>query len=135
MSIDFSKKPEGATHFYDNDGPELCYYKEDWYENKNRPPVGTIFESLNKNLNDSYWIKSEMIFVGRFYCVYTIKGGEIERCVHKADAFVQFRPIKSDRDKAIEEMSRIILSTDNGIINDISLGAIYDAGFRLPESK
>lgn len=44
-------------------------------------------------------------------------------------ANLKFRPIKSDREKAIEEMSRIIHDHD-GIINDRSLGAIYDAGYR-----
>ena len=47
----------------------------------------------------------------------------------------KFRPIKSEREKFIEKLSEVLHSTENGVINDISLGQAYDAGFRAPESK
>ena len=46
------------------------------------------------------------------------------------DNSYEFRPIKSDREKAIEEMAKIFFDAQNGIANDISFGALYDAGFK-----
>jgi hypothetical protein len=41
----------------------------------------------------------------------------------------RFRPLQSDREKAIEEMARIFYSNGHEI-NDESFGALYDAGFK-----
>lgn len=46
---------------------------------------------------------------------------------------VTFRPIKSDRDKAIEDMSRIFYQRD--LVVDESFGALYDAGYRKINSE
>jgi len=44
---------------------------------------------------------------------------------------VKFRPIKSDREKAIDEMLK--LNTHDGA--RVFMGALYDAGYRKQESE
>lgn len=49
------------------------------------------------------------------------------------------RPIRPkeeiEREKAIERMAKIMLDTGEHTINDITLGALYDAGYRLQEGE
>lgn len=45
----------------------------------------------------------------------------------------RFKPLLAEREKAIEVMSKIMHSVEGeeGLINDLTLGALYDAGFRF----
>lgn len=41
---------------------------------------------------------------------------------------IEFRPIKTDREIFIENAAKIMVDAGDGVINDISLGALYDSG-------
>ena len=45
-----------------------------------------------------------------------------------------FRPLRTEREKTIEDMSRLMHEHDS-VINDTTLGALYDAGYRKVEVR
>lgn len=102
----------------------------DWYKSKELPPVGTECEFNLVTFWKPCTVKGEGLSYGRK--VVFIQIGDDVKIVADADAF---RPIKSEREKAIEEMARIFQSN---CMYDYSeqpfldgLGSLYDAGLRF----
>jgi hypothetical protein len=106
----------------------------DWFENGELPPIGDVCEYASI-LNEGVWIKCKPMFFGEEQCVvYDLNSdrefsGKIKTAI--------FRPIKSDREKAIEAAHNILLEKGyNSRIMDNAIGHLYDAGLlRLPEDK
>lgn len=99
-----------------------------WHERGEFPPVGStckfylnsgrvvnlIIQSHQENGVCLGWSEEELVFYG-------------------SNDPKRFKPLQTEREKAIEEMSKIIHSVEGeeGLINDLTLGALYDAGFRF----
>lgn len=96
------------------------------------PPAGTECEVLNPGIDNAEWEKCTILFMGKVVCVY-----ESESCVERVghhDLYnVQFRPIKTERELAIEEISRI-LNDDVYQSTKFIAEKLYDAGYRKNES-
>lgn len=110
-----------------------------WYENDEIPPVGTkciadFSKSRNEFLKSIGMVNVEIVMHSMCAdnthktAVFRWKKGNVFYYHAVLGDGGSFRPKKSDRENAIEKMSKIIHEATGGIINDISLGALYDAG-------
>jgi hypothetical protein len=163
MTIDWSKAPKDATHcdetngrWYKNEADVWkFYYVCSWIAGCNRPgfgaeltprpdaavwrgpqdglpPVGTVCEY---KLGNGNWFKCEIISHNRLVikCPHLeTDNGEGLQILGNHEAI--FRPIQSDRDRAIEEMLKVKETIYGG--NDMErrqMAALYDAGYRKGE--
>lgn len=97
-----------------------------WFERGEFPPVGTVCEVKTKTFKE--WIKC--FVVGKSSCGYAVI--ECYGYAFIIDSTHYFRPLRTEREMAIEDMSNIMHSVESqeGLINDLALGALYDAGYR-----
>ena len=100
-----------------------------WHERGELPPVGC--ECEYKPVND--WVKCKVLFAGD--SLYVLGVQEFEICVRVLD--VDFRPIRAEREKAIDEIAASIGANFRFEGYDLharitrSLSeVIYDAGYR-----
>ncbi|TWI48035.1 hypothetical protein IQ22_04228 [Pseudomonas duriflava] len=130
MSIDWSKAPEGTTHYskfsglyYKLEGDAVFYWDSaynGWRESNfpdkqlvprptslvwngpedGLPPVGTVCEFRNNE--HLCWVKGEVLFIGEQVAVM---GAEEEEIADFIDRF-QFRPIRTPEQIAAEERVR-----------------------------
>lgn len=121
------------------DGLEICEKIEkkltsvdnDWHIRGEWPPVGVECEILQSNISgDLDWVRVKVIAYTEKSVVIEMLGSEILR-----SRDFKFRPIKSERERFIEAASRVLHQTEGGIINDISLGQMYDVGFRQSKDE
>lgn len=98
-----------------------------WHETGDLPPVGTECEW---SVNDKCYEACIILFYYSGCVVFDHPKHKGNVRLLKLDD-LKFRPIQSDRDKAIEEMTEIFYS--NGFKNGFA--ALYDAGFRKPDEK
>lgn len=87
------------------------------------PPVGTECEISNCG---EKWEKVKILFMGKTICI-------ADWCYKHEQHFhlssVKFRPLKSERERAIDEMVSVIKSVPE--YNDFGVAeTLYDAGFR-----
>ena len=94
-----------------------------WVKNKELPPVGTFCKVHHQ---PGKWCECEVVAHrdGRCICWST----DLGKSVFSKDPSA-FKPIADVRSKVIEDMSRII-HDNGGVINDVSLGALYELGYR-----
>jgi len=102
-----------------------------WHQKGEHPPVGTKCEYA-RSTNNFYECK--ILGSNGSQVAFTCPD-EPNRIFVNSFNDCGFRPIKSDREKAIEAAAKIMFDASGGCINDISLGALYDAGFRFTEGK
>ena len=95
-----------------------------WYERGDLPPVGVY--CCGYVTQEDRWIEIEVI-AHRDGHVLGWSGGE--KRGFRSNGVKCFRPINTEREKAIEDMSRVMHEHDS-VINDDTLGALYDAGYR-----
>ena len=98
--------------------------KPEWHERGELPPVGCECEYKP----DNYWVKCKVLFAGDSLYVLGVK--EFEICVRVLD--VEFRPLRTEREKAIDSLIEIIcaggeLSKDGSAAREIA-ERIHDAG-------
>ena len=95
-----------------------------WYERGELPPVGCECSAMR----DGNWVKVEVLR-------HRVNNVDMNvAAVMNCDSFnvfwaTDFRPLRTEREKAIEDMSRVMHEHDS-IIDDDTLGALYDAGYR-----
>ena len=180
-TIDWSKAPEGATHYVQGSiAPWEKRDGDDWYYFRNRdrswtkligpdmhgerrievakltifarptepqeptpwdgqglPPVGTVCEHEGcGNVLD--WLEVRVL-------AHTFaQGFDVAVFQHKDTVSYSsarhFRPIKTpeqiateERDNAVQSMAAIFFRAAAGVANDVSFGALYDAGYRKVE--
>ena len=99
-----------------------------WYERGEFPPIGTICEMID---DKETWLECEIIAHKNSFCIGWISS---RNAPFYTDDKSEFRPLRTEREKAIEDMSRIMHEHDS-VINDITLGALYDAGYRKERAK
>lgn len=101
-----------------------------WHERGELPPVGCVCEVDYRG----EWIVTAVIGVdSRGYCVFEVPtlvvGGP---CYDGLMAVDKFRPLRTERDKAIEEMANLISKSVFGSAK-CQAEKLYDAGYRKQE--
>lgn len=92
-----------------------------WHERGELPPVGC--ECEYKPVND--WVKCKVLFAGD--SIYVLGVREFEICVRVLD--VEFRPLRNEREKAVDEMANLIAKSVFGSAK-CQAEKLYDAGYR-----
>lgn len=94
------------------------------------PPAGTECEVLNPGIDNAEWERCTILFMGKGVCVY-----ESESCVERVghhDLYnVQFRPIKTERELAVDLVVDIYHNNEDiGQIDEVIelAKALFDAG-------
>lgn len=98
--------------------------KQEW-NGEGLPPVGTVCEVVSVHSEDN-WKETTITHRGGSLSVGALDGIEV---VFR-HAYYRFRPIRpelSERDKAVEDMRKVVDSTDN---RTRGLELLYDAGYR-----
>ena len=104
-----------------NSKPEV---DSSWYDRGELPPVGVPVELW---FGGTFAYRCEFITMrGNAYVVWNLDDDKPD-CADYMNS--QFRPLRTEREKAIEDMSRVMHEHDS-VINDVTLGALYDAGYR-----
>jgi len=117
----------------------------EWFERDERPPVGTVCEISHEGIHGQ-WKKAEILKYHENGSIAAISIDSHDFCGRGELGWigtgspVKFRPIKSDREKAIEEMNEIWMGqlglyAKEGSTAHIVFGKIYDAGYRKVEDK
>ena len=102
--------------------------KEKW-NGEGLPPVGTECEVIRRGVVETD--RAKISYQGNgVLCYIDMDTGMEFSAAHDAH---EFRPIKSEREKAIEEM-RDSFNVEIGN-QDFIFGALYDAGYRKQESE
>ena len=106
-----------------------------WHERGELPPVGVSVELW---WGGSFAYNCEFITRrGRHYVMWNLDADRPDAADYMNSEFrplSSLNPLRTEREKAIEDMSRLMHEHDS-IINDITLGALYDAGYRKVASK
>lgn len=91
------------------------------------PPVGTACEF--KRYISVKWLPGVLSYISDYTAVITLRecddSGRLEEVGHPL-AF-EFRPIRTERDKAIDEMMKVV---KNGLPSKELVSLLYDAGYR-----
>ena len=96
-----------------------------WHERGEFPPVGCECDIRHSCWNSEKYEKVTVAAITSEYVI--VKYATFEQHYMLKD--ISFHPLRTEREKAIEDMSRLMHEHDS-IINDITLGALYDAGYR-----
>ena len=103
---------------------EMTINASDWHKNGELPPVGEVcLYVASERLSAEVEITAHARFGLRFVEV----GKSVEGYVSKTAALHRFRPLRTERDKAIDEMQRIIEESNKYGVRE-QLGVLYDAG-------
>ena len=135
--VDDRYKPAEQKPVYATDAAKMAHHviaalNSDWYDYTQQkaielPPVGVECEIWEL---DGIWRKVEVVAHTKKGLVVEWNGEE-----HLIYRERKFRPLKTEREWFIEAASKIMHQTEDGVINDISLGQLYDAGCRFTENK
>jgi hypothetical protein len=98
----------------------------DWFENGELPPVGIECEYKLGNFWKHCEVKGDAFEYG--HRIVLVQIGDGCKCTGEVK---YFRPIKSEREKAIDDMASIMGSGSNTYW--ASAEALYDAGYRKLE--
>lgn len=95
------------------------------YDGTGLPPVGVECEVLFTDDGFYHWYDFKLIFIGDIHAVAIVGDEEISYTIERLnDSSVQFRPLRTEAERAIDEMVRL---------SGVSIGAakiLYDAGYR-----
>lgn len=96
-----------------------------WILNKQLPPVGTVCEYW---WSKDSWYKVEIIMHDNGYAIFRFSDASFAK--HQSSCTPEnFRPCRTAKEQAIQEMSKVFHDASNGAIDDAAFGALYDAGF------
>lgn len=102
---------------------------DSWHERGELPPIGCECEVLNNDLYNPAWEKCTIIFMGQYKCIYSSETrSEIVGNIDLTGA-IEFRPLRTEREKAIDEMIAAIDHIKEGNFQTF-IGALYDSGYR-----
>lgn len=109
------------------------------------PPVGTVCEVRYLGKYNNNWLRIKITAVTDTFVIGYIRE-DWESCINKSDPYVCFRPLRTEEDKAVEDMRDIIVETYRNSSGsepselphsdslDVYLRKIYRAGYRKQES-
>jgi hypothetical protein len=104
-----------------------------WFEFGELPKSGESCEYKFQN-PDVSWQPVQVNYISAKHAILTMleDGNECHTDGFKA---ADFRPIRTDKEKAIDAAGAVIIKTSSAV-DDLALNALYDAGFlRLPDEK
>ncbi|MCX7132318.1 hypothetical protein [Aeromonas sp.] len=101
-----------------------------WFERGELPPVGTQCEAISEP--DMDWLEVEVIAHRDGFAIVWCSD---EKCGANCDDPKHFRPIRTEREKAIEEMMGSVLAVMNRGLQRRLCEDLYDAGYRKQEDK
>lgn len=99
-----------------------------WFERGELPPVGTRCEAISEP--DMDWLEVEVIAHRDGFAI--VWCGD-EKCGANCDDPKHFRPIRTEREKEIEEMMSSVLAVMNRGLQRRLCEDLYDAGYRKQE--
>lgn len=94
-----------------------------WHERGELPPVGAICEMID---DKNTWLECEIIAHKNSFCIGWISS---INAPFYTDDKSEFRPLRTEREKAIDEMIAAIDHIKEGNFQTF-IGALYDAGYR-----
>ena len=96
-----------------------------WHERGELPPVGIPVELW---VGGSFAYNCEFITRrGHHYVMWNLDADRPDAADYMNS---EFRPLRTEREKAIDEMSSVMNDHGHGI-SSVTLGELYDAGFRM----
>ena len=99
-----------------------------WYELGEFPPAGTVCE-----VHENEWVETFIIGMDKEgYCVYTTSDPDVGYDGDNDPS--SFRPLRTEREKAIEEMANLIAKSVFGSAK-CQAEKLYDAGYRKGEPQ
>jgi hypothetical protein len=99
----------------------------EWFENCELPPVGTLCEYRVGNFWKPCEIKGDAFDYGERVVLAQV--GDTAKLVTSK---CKLRPIKTEREKAIEEMVKVLIRGNGSTLGDCAKN-LYDAGYRKLE--
>ena len=100
-----------------------------WYERGELPPVGVV--CLGHITSEDKWVETEVV---AHRDGYVLGWCSAEKCGYHGNENSDFRPLRTEREKAIDQMDAAIRNRGSAI-SDVILGELYDAGFRISLDK
>ena len=94
-----------------------------WHERGELPPVGTICKMID---DKNTWLECEIIAHKNSFCIGWISS---RNAPFYTDDKSEFRPLRTEREKAIEEMANLIAKSVFGSAK-CQAEKLYDAGYR-----
>lgn len=122
------EKVDGACLVTDSDARQLekLLRGEQW-DGTGLPPVGTECEVWFKNDDSPKWYNFRALFQTEQHVVAVVGGEEISYKTSEVNSNdVKFRPLRTERDKAIEQMLSTVTNYNNTSVIHAA-GQIYDA--------
>ncbi|MNG70316.1 hypothetical protein D3C79_286980 [compost metagenome] len=104
---------------------EMTIKVSDWHKNGELPPVGEVCEAYIDYHRQ--WIKAEIVAHKDGFAIGWCKS--LMKGCHGDKAY-EFRPLRTERDKAIDEMVSSVLAVMNGDLQRRLREDLYDAGYR-----
>ena len=131
--IDWSEAPDGAEVYSDksvqwNKQSVYSTARPAAYDGTTLPPVGTVCEY--RPILDDDWITVKITGYGERLALIKPHGKDYETICSKSSA--TFRPIKTERERVIDEISAAYFEGARGHMGGIA--GIYEAGFRKVQS-
>lgn len=100
-------------------------YEATGWDGTGLPPVGVECEILFTDDGFYHWYDFKLIFIGDIHAVAIVGDEETSYTIERLNSSsVQFRPLRTEAERAIDEMVRL---------SGVSIGAakiLYDAGYR-----
>ena len=100
-------------------------YEATGWDGTGLPPVGVECEVLFTGDDFPEWYTFKIVFIGDVHTVAIVGDEEISYAIERLnDSSVQFRPLRTEAERAIDEMVQL---------SGVSIGAakiLYDAGYR-----
>ena len=100
-----------------------------WHARGEFPPAGAIVEKKCKSA--TIWTEIKIVAAGNQLVIFGYPAGD-ESVGEWSD--YDFRPLSTEREKAIDEMDAALRNRGSAI-SDVILGELYDAGFRVSLDK
>lgn len=98
-----------------------------WHERMEFPPAGCECEVLHRGK----WIKTVIIGMSPYKsCIYSLIGSGSDHAYDGIANSYFFSPLRTEREKAIDEMISVTLAVINQDTQRQMFGMLYDAGYR-----
>lgn len=122
VKVDVNNETERKVDVEMKSESEVTIKVSDWHKNGELPPVGEVCEAYIDY--PPQWVETEIVAHKDGFAIGWCKS--VMKGCH-GDKAHEFRPIRTEREKAIDEMQRIIEESNKHGVRE-QLGVLYDAG-------
>lgn len=130
------KPPLGPPRRFEADGDYFVFSEPEaveWDGEGNRPPAGSIC-MLRNRLADGVSCPAYIEYMSEQSCVWSWRDDGLERTMHANPSALEFRPIRSEEGRSIDEMIMAAGLDDNGYNREVCRD-LYLAGCRMMGGK